>query len=115
MQTKLLINLRFSLSNKLYDLYLNKPYSFHLNNNSSKLIRNINEINLVVHVLKSLILLITEIVVFLGISTFVIIYEPKVSLIVILFLGSFGYLFFRNVQNKLKGWGKTRQTHAGLP
>ena len=54
MQTKLLINLRFSLSNKLYDLYLNKPYSFHLNNNSSKLIRNINEIDLVVHIFKSL-------------------------------------------------------------
>ena len=114
MQTKLLINLRFSLSNKLYDLYLNKPYSFHLNNNSSKLIRNINEIDLVVHVLKSLILLITEIVVFLGISTFVIIYEPKVSLIVILFLGSFGYLFFRSVQNKLKELGKTRQIRVGL-
>ena len=76
-QTKLLINLRFSLANKLYDIYLNKPYSFHLNNNSSKLIRNINEIGLVVYVIKSLILLINETVVFLGISIFVILYEQK--------------------------------------
>ena len=33
---KLLTDLRVSLSDKLYDIYLNKPYSFHLNNNSSK-------------------------------------------------------------------------------
>ncbi len=113
-QTKLLADLRVSLSDKLYRTYLNKPYTFHLNNNSSKLIRNIDEISLVVYVIKSLILLITEVAVFLGISTFVIFYEPKGSLAVILFLGFFGYLFFRKVQTKAKGWGKTRQTHAGL-
>ena len=113
-QTKFLANLRVSLSDKLYGIYLNKPYSFHLNNNSSKLIRNIDEISLVVFTLQSLITLITEIVVFLGISTFVIFYEPKGSLLVILFLGSFGYLFFKKVQTKAKEWGKTRQTHAGL-
>ena len=63
-------------------------------NNSSKLIRSIDEISLVVYVIKSLILLITEVAVLLGISTFVIFYEPKGSLAVILFLGFFGYLFF---------------------
>ena len=57
-QTKLLADLRTALKDKLYYIYLNKPYSFHLNNNSSKLIRNINEIPLVVHVLKSSILFI---------------------------------------------------------
>ena len=113
-QVKLLADLRISLSDKLYRIYLNKPYSFHLNNNSSKLIRNIDEVSLVVFTLQSLITLITEIAVFLGVSTFVIFYEPKGSLLVILFLGSFGYLFFKKVQTKVKEWGKTRQTHAGL-
>ena len=113
-QIKLLANLRISLSDRLYYIYLNKPYSFHLNNNSSKLIRNINEIDLVVFVLKSLILLINETVVFLGIVAFVIFYEPIGSLIVILFLGLFGYLFFKKVQIKSKEWGKTRQIHTGL-
>lgn len=112
--SKLLTDLRVSLSDKLYYIYLNKSYSFHLNNNSSKLIRNINEISLVVYVIKSLILLINETAVFLGISVFVILYEPKGSLIVILFLGSFGYLFFKKIQIKVKKWGKTRQIHAGL-
>ena len=113
-QTKILADTRVSLQNQLYDTYLNKPYSFHLNNNSSKLIRNINEIDLVVHVLKSSILLVTETVVFLGVSAFIIFYEPMGSLIVILFLGTFGYLFYYNIQRKVKKWGRTRQVHAGL-
>ena len=113
-QTKLLADLRVSLSDRLYYIYLNKPYSFHLDNNSSKLIRNISEIDLVVFILKSLILLINEIVIFLGIAVFVILYEPKGSLIVILFLGSFGYLFFKKIQIKAKEWGKTRQICTGL-
>jgi len=113
-ETKLLADLRVSLSDKLYRIYLNKPYSFHLNNNSSKLIRNIGEIDLVVYIIKSLILLINETVVFLGISTFVILYEPRGSLVVILFLGLFGYLFFKKIQTKVKKWGKTRQIHTGL-
>ena len=53
-QSKLLA-LRVSLSDKLYKIYLNKPYQFHLDNNSSKLIRNI-EINLVVALFQYLIL-----------------------------------------------------------
>ena len=113
-QLKLLTETRVSLSNRLYHTYLNKPFGFHLNNHSSKLIRNINEIDLVVHVLRELILLINEIVIFLGISAFVILYEPVGSLIVILFLGSFGYLFYKKVIIKTKKWGITRQTHVGL-
>jgi len=112
-QTKLFADTRVSLSNRLYDIYLNKPYSFHLNNNSSKLIRNINELDLVVYILKSSILLINETIVFLGIATFVIFYEPIGSLIVIFFLGFFGYSFFKQVQIKAKEWGKTRQISSG--
>ena len=113
-QFKLFADTRVALSNRLYDIYQNKPFNFHLNNHSSKLIRNINEIELLVQVLKSSILLINETVVFLGISTFVILYEPVGSLIVILFLGSFGYLFFRKVIIKTKKWGITRQIHTGF-
>ena len=113
-QTKLLVDLKVSLSDRLYSIYLNKPYSFHLNNNSSKLIRNVNEIDIIVYVIRTLILLINEIVVFLGISIFIILYEPVGSLTVILFLGAIGYLFFKTVQTRAKAWGETRQIHAGL-
>ncbi len=110
-EAKLLSDINVSFSNKLYDVYLNKPYSFHLNNNSAKLTRNIDEITLVVGLVKASILLITEVIVFLGIATFLIVYEPTGSIIIIFFLGFFGYIFFRNVQLKVKELGKTRQIH----
>ena len=110
-EAKLLSDLSVSLSNKLYDVYLNKPYSFHLNNNSAKLTRNIDEIALVVGLVKASILLITEVIVFLGIATFLIVYEPTGSMIVIFFLGFFGFIFFRNVQLNIKELGKIRQIH----
>ncbi len=113
-QSKLLATLRVSLSDKLYKIYLNKPYQFHLDNNSSKLIRNIDEINLVVALFQYLILFFTETIVLIGISTFVIIYEPVGSLIVIFFLGTFGFIFFKNIQSKIKKWGEIRQIHSGL-
>ncbi len=112
--TKWLADTRVSLSNKLYNIYLNKPYSFHLNNNSSSLVRNIKEIDLVVFIIKSSFLLVSEIIVFIGISAFVIFYEPIGSLIVISFLGSVGYLFYKRVQVKAEKWGVTRQIHEGL-
>ena len=65
-KTKIFADIRIALSSKLYDIYLNKPYSFHLNNNSSKLIRNINELDYTVYVLESLIMLISEAIIFLG-------------------------------------------------
>ena len=111
---KFLADLRVSLKDKLYSAYLNKPYSFHLNNNSSTLMRNINEVDLVVFVLKSLILLINETIVFLGIFAFIIFYEPKGSLLIILFFSSFGYIFFKKIQDKLSEWGKIRQITSGL-
>ena len=112
--TKLLADTRVSLSNKLYKAYLNKPYSFHLNTNSSNLIRNIKEVDLVVFVIKCSVMLVSEIIVFLGISIFVILYEPVGSLIVISFLGSVGYLFYKQIQVKAEKWGVTRQIHEGL-
>ena len=113
-QNKIIADTRFSLSNKLYEIYLNKPYNFHLNNNSSKLIRNIHEVDLVVNVLKFLITLISEIIVVLGISIFIILYEPLGSVTLIIFLGFVGYLFYRKVQTKSQVWGEKRQTHQGL-
>ena len=103
-QTKLLADLRVSLSNKLFNIYLNKPFQFHLKNNSSKLIRNIDEISLVVSLFQFLILLITELVVLLGVSIFIILYEPVGSIVVISFLSIFGYVFYKKVQIRAKEW-----------
>lgn len=114
-QTKLLADLRVSLSDKIYNIYLNKPFEFHLNNNSSKLIRNtIDEVNLVVSLIKFLIIASTEVIIFIGIASFVIWYEPVGAVIIILFFSLFGLLFFNIIKQKVKKWGELRQKLSGL-
>ena len=66
-QTKFLINLKTDISDKLYKIYLSKPFMFHLKNNSSKLIRDLNDSTQVLVVTKSILTLITEVTVVLGI------------------------------------------------
>ena len=113
-QTKLLADLRVNLSDKIYNIYLNKPYEFHLNNNSSKLIRNVDEVSLVVALIQFIITASTEFIIFVGIASFVIWYEPVGAIIIILFFGLFGYLFFNTIKRRVKKWGEIRQTHSGL-
>ena len=113
-QTKFLADLRVELSDSLYKKYLNNSFQFHLNNNSAKLIRNLDEISLVVALIQSLIITITESIIFFGIAILVVWYEPVGSAVVILFFGLFGFLFFYFVQKKVNKWGKIRQIHSGL-
>ncbi len=113
LQSRYLANIRASLSNTLFKLYINRPYEFHLKNNTSKLIRNIGETNLIVYTIKSTIILINEALVMLGISLFIIIFQPKISFFVIVILSLIGYLFYKIIQGKMKLWGKIRQESSG--
>ena len=50
----------------------------------------------------------------MGVSIFIILYEPVGSIVVISFLSIFGYVFYKKVQIRAKEWGKGRQFHSGL-
>ena len=86
LQSKYLATIRAGLSNKLFKLYLNRSYDFHLKNNTSKLIRNVGETNLIIVVIRSMITFINEFLVMFGISLFVIIFQPKISIIVVVII-----------------------------
>ena len=104
-----------SLSDKIYNIYLNKPFEFHLNNNSSKLIRNIDEVSLVVALIQFIIAdSVQEIIIFVGIASFVIWYEPVGGRNCNYIFGLFGYLFFNTIKQRVKKWGELRQTYSGL-
>jgi len=113
LQARYLANIRASLSNTLFKLYINRPYEFHLKNNTSKLIRNVGETNLIVYIIKSTIILINEALVMLGVSFFIIIFQPKISFFVIVILSLIGYLFYKIIQSRIKLWGKIRQESSG--
>ena len=75
-------------------LYIRQPYNFHLNNNSSKIINHLTqEINLIAQGCNSVLILITEFTVVLGLVSFFIIYQPFIMLTLIIVMLPTLYIF----------------------
>ena len=114
LEQKFLTTIRAEISNKLFKIYLNKPIDYYLNNNSSQFIRNIQDLDVIRMLLRNIIQLIKELILFLGLSLFVIIFEPIGSGLVVVGLIMIGYIFTKYINKKAKIWGKIRQRNAGL-
>ena len=112
LQARFIFNVQISLSNKLFSGYILQPYLFHLNKNSSSLIRNIiTEVNTFASCTTSIIILFTEILVFFGISVLLIIYEPIGSIMSILIFCLAGISFYSLFKNRMSFWGTERQKY----
>ena len=107
-QCNFILNLRSFLNQKLYRIYLYSPYDFYLNNNSSKIIRNISEVDIVVKYIKNLVILINEILVFLAIFFLLIFLEPTGSIMIIFGIGCISFFFLKKYKKKIEFWGKIR-------
>ena len=98
------------ISNKLYSLYMNIPYKFHLNNNSTSLTNNIQvEVKLFKSYCMSIITITVEGALLVSILFTVIYFEPINGLISIAVLSFFAILFFNSIKRKIKTWGDQRQ------
>ncbi|MDC0417210.1 ABC transporter ATP-binding protein/permease [Candidatus Pelagibacter sp.] len=103
-----------NLSKKFFKYYLNKDYIFHIQNHSSILIRNVtHETNIYSFgiILKS-ITIISELIVFISISIFLLIYNFKASLFTIVFFSILSFGMYKISNQKLKKLGKIRQFHS---
>ncbi|MFN3667226.1 MAG: hypothetical protein ACK4S0_13760, partial [Sediminibacterium sp.] len=113
-QSKFTSELSSELSKKLFVGYVRQPYPFHLNRNSSQLLRNIQiEINHFMSVSQATIFVTLEFSVMFGVAFMLILVEPLGALVVTAFLGVFALLFHRLTKNKLLEWGENRQYHDG--
>ena len=75
-----------TISKKLLKYFLKKPYLFFIKNHSTKLIQDLNDINLMTKYSASELTLISEMLILLTLSTFLFVYDPYVTLIAFLFL-----------------------------
>ena len=99
-------NFYYYWSSKLFSIYLNQPYSFHLKNNTAILIRNMSTVAELGNFMRSLAILILESLTFIGIIVFLIYFNPKLTALA---LSVFLLLFFLSlkVSNKfLKKMGE---------
>ena len=113
-EQKFLTDIRAEISNKLFQIYLNKPLVYYLNNNSSEFIRNIQDSNVLRMLFRNIIQLIKELILFIGLSILVIFFEPTGSGFVVIGLIAIGYLFTKYINQKARAWGKLRQKNVGF-
>ena len=66
-QIQFLSDLKTGISDKLFRIYLKKPYSFHLKNNSAYLIRNLNDSAHIMLMSRGALTLLTEAIVLIGV------------------------------------------------
>lgn len=113
-QNKFAADFQADISSKLFSKYLNKDFSFHLNNNSSGLIRNINE--LVPNVYSSLLAIMTlfmEIVIMLSIMILLIKIETLGTIVIMVFGIIIGFLFSKVARSIILEWGHKKVFHQG--
>lgn len=109
-QNLLLSKMIAMVSNNLFSLYLKQPYSYHLSENSSRLIKVLQtEMSLFRTYNTALISLFVEIGLMISILATLIFIEPIGATLVGVCLGLLSYLFYGLSKIKLIGWGETRE------
>lgn len=114
-QLKIISEQRVNFSRHLLEIYLKKPYTFHLQKNTSELIRNINidTVNLSAGILKPLVFLISELFIVFGLIILLMIIDPLTTSAVLFILSMCMALFFIIYRRKLEKYGEEVQYSQG--
>ena len=95
LESKFSYNVRFNLGARLFNHYLSRPFSFHLDIHSSKLITKITqETTLAGNAIMQLSILVTEALIASGIIFLLLVIKPTETVIIIVLIILFGSLFY---------------------
>ncbi len=97
-----------ALSTRLFNVYMNTPYAFHLRRNSADLIRNVSQE--VKHIASNVMMpglkMATEAVMIISISLLLLIVEPVVTVFAVIFLGGTSFIILRIIRSRMDYYGK---------
>jgi ABC-type multidrug transport system fused ATPase/permease subunit len=109
---KFTANLKVNISRRLFSIYMHQPYTFHLQRNSAQLIRNVTgEVFELVSTFSSVIQLLSEILIIIGIGILLFMVEPVGLISIILTITFFGSLFYLLTKGRTFRLGKERRAH----
>ena len=113
-QYTLVFNNQLRLSGRLIDCYLKKPYTYHLDNNSAEMVRNVMlDSERFFQMLLSIFLTLSEILVSALLCVFLLIVDPVITISVVAILAVFTGLYLILFKGKAKKYGKTNQIYDG--
>ena len=113
-QYTFVFNNQLRLSGRLIDCYLKKPYTYHLDNNSAEMVRNVMlDSERFFQMLLSVFLTLSEILVSALLCVFLLIVDPVITTSVVAILAVFTGLYLILFKGKAKKYGKTNQIYDG--
>jgi ABC-type multidrug transport system fused ATPase/permease subunit len=114
-QNKVILNQQVKLSRRLFEEYLTKPYTFHLQRNTAVLLRNVN--GEVPRVLQGIIMsgfqLFTELLIIVCILVLLLLTASIATIVASILLGGSVFLFFKIFRKKISELGKEQQLVSG--
>ncbi len=116
-QNRVILNQQVKLSKRLFNEYLTKPYTFHLERNSATLLRNLNvEVSKVFQgIIMAGFNLLTEALVISSILVLLLITAPEATITATVLLGGSVLIFFKYFRKKITKLGKEqREVSASL-
>jgi ATP-binding cassette, subfamily B, bacterial PglK len=104
------------LAKRLFHAYMFSPYVYHLNHNSAELLRNVNEeVRLVFNnVMIPVYIALVELMVMMMMGLVLLVFQPVITLLVVIVFGGISAIFYRLVQKKNAEYGELKQKHALL-
>jgi ABC-type multidrug transport system fused ATPase/permease subunit len=100
-------NRQIDFSHRLFALYINAPYSFHLKHDGSELLRNVNieTQKAITGILVPLQIIVMQGLVLISISTLLVVTEPVITIIAGIILGSASSFFLKALNAKSRNKG----------
>lgn len=111
--TSFLFGLYTRLGDKLFKMYMEAPYTFHLERNSAELLRNVTQETqlLVVKFLFPVMKFVMDVGIIIGILLLLLGVDPVITIVVFGVLGGGSMLFMRSLRNKIKNYGMQEQKY----
>jgi ABC-type multidrug transport system fused ATPase/permease subunit len=109
-QSKFVANVALSVSCRLMASYLRRPWTFHMQHNSSQLIATATtEVTIFTQAVASMIIVVTEVVVFCGLAGLLFWLSPLAAVTAVTVFGVATVVFQKIVDVKMRQWSKRRQ------
>lgn len=113
-QFRFIFNNRLELSGRLMSSYMKKPYTFHLQKNSSEVLRSVTaDVNNLYELLMDGIDLFSNLLMVGMLILFLLYMDPVITLVVVFLLGMCSLVYFQFMRGRTQRYGRQNQTYNG--
>jgi len=116
MQSGFSVSITTRVGRTLFDRYLRQPYAFHLQRNSSILIRNSQSAagSLTTGLINPILLILSDSLINIGLLVLLVVLEPRGTLITVIVFGCAAYAFRQFTSRRVRAWGTTLNHHKAM-